>query len=151
MLERGRERITVTGLDDVHHFYTEGARQALLGGGRGFKIALVHSAEVADVAAEAGYSLYLCGHTHGGQVCLPGGRPLVTHLTQHRFAAAGLWQFGRMTGYTSRGAGVAVPPVRFNCRGEVVLITLRCASGAREPKPSSRSESEAHRRSPARG
>ena len=125
MLERSSERITVTGLDDVHHFYTEGARQALIGTASGFKIALVHSAEVADVAAEAGYALYICGHTHGGQVCLPGGRPIITHLTQHRFAAAGLWRFGQMTGYTSRGVGVSGPPVRFNSRGEVGLITLR--------------------------
>ncbi|MFI5020061.1 MAG: metallophosphoesterase [Alphaproteobacteria bacterium] len=124
-LERGRERVVVTGLDDVHHFYTESARQALIRGSDDFKIALVHSPEVADLAAEAGYALYLCGHTHGGQVCLPGGHPIVTHLTRHRFAAAGRWQFGQMTGYTSRGLGVSRPPVRFNCRGEAALITLR--------------------------
>ncbi len=130
-LERGRERVVVTGLDDVHHFYTESARQALIRGTGEFKIALVHSPEVADFAAEAGYALYLSGHTHGGQVCLPGGHPIVTHLTRHRFAAAGLWQFGQMTGYTSRGLGVSRPPVRFNCRGEVALITLRRQSGGK--------------------
>ncbi len=132
-LERGRERIVVTGLDDVHHFYTESARQALIRGTGEFKIALVHSPEVADFAAEAGYALYLSGHTHGGQVCLPGGHPIITHLTRHRFAAAGLWQFGQMTGYTSRGLGVSLPPVRFNCRGDAALITLRRQSGGETP------------------
>jgi len=39
----------------------------------------------------------------------------------------GLWRQGRMTGYTSTGLGVAKPPVRFNCRGEVTIITLRRA------------------------
>ena len=85
----------------------------------------MHSAEVADDADEAGYSLYLCGHTHGGQICLPGGRPLVTHLKRCRHAARGLWRQGGMTGYTSCGLGVSDLPVRFNTRGEIVLITLR--------------------------
>ena len=73
----------------------------------------------------AGYALYLCGHTHGGQICLPGGRPLVTHLKRCRHAASGLWRQGRMVGYTSRGLGVSDLPMRFNTRGEVVVITLR--------------------------
>ncbi len=85
----------------------------------------MHSAEVADDADEAGYALYLCGHTHGGQISLPGGRPLVTHLKRCRHAASGLWRQGRMTGYTSRGVGVSDLPLRFNTRGEVVVITLR--------------------------
>ncbi|SKA30267.1 hypothetical protein SAMN02745126_04923 [Enhydrobacter aerosaccus] len=126
-LERGGERLTVTGLDDVHNFYTDAALAALREPGEAFRIALVHSAEMADHAADAGYALYLSGHTHGGQVCLPGGRPLVTQLTRCRHAAVGLWREGRMIGYTSRGLGVSDPPVRFNCRGEVALITLRRA------------------------
>lgn len=124
-LERGGDRLTVTGLDDVHNFYTDAALAALREAGDAFRIALVHSAEMADHAADAGYALYLSGHTHGGQVCLPGGRPVVTQLTRCRHAAVGLWRQGAMTGYTSRGLGVSDPPIRFNCRGEVALITLR--------------------------
>jgi len=81
--------------------------------------------EMADYADEAGYALYLCGHTHGGQICLPGGRSLITSLRRCRHAASGLWSQGSMTGYISRGLGVSNPPIRFNTRGEVVLITLR--------------------------
>ncbi len=124
-IERGGERLTVTGLDDVHNFYSEAAHTALREQGEACRIALVHSAEMADHAADAGYALYLAGHTHGGQVCLPGGKPLVTQLTRCRHAAAGLWRQGRMVGYTSSGLGVSMPPIRFNCRGEVALITLR--------------------------
>jgi predicted MPP superfamily phosphohydrolase len=80
---------------------------------------------MADYAARAGYALYLCGHTHGGQVCLPGGKPVVTHLARCRRAARGLWQWGGMTGYTTTGLGVSGPPLRFNCPGEAALITLR--------------------------
>jgi uncharacterized protein len=125
VIELGGERLRITGLDDVHQFYTETAPIAFDGHDGECRIALVHSAELADVADRAGYGLYLCGHTHGGQVCLPGGRPVVTQLTRFRHAAAGLWRHGRMTGYTSSGLGVSSPTVRFNSRGEVAVITLR--------------------------
>jgi predicted MPP superfamily phosphohydrolase len=125
VVRRADGELRITGLDDVHNFYTDAARAALDDHAGEFRIALVHSAEVADHADEAGYALYLCGHTHGGQICLPGGRPVVTHLKRCRHAARGLWRQGRMTGYTSCGLGVATPSVRFNSRGEVTLITLR--------------------------
>jgi predicted MPP superfamily phosphohydrolase len=124
-LRRGAARSHVTGTDDVHYYYTDAARAALAAAPAGFKIALVHSAELADVAAEAGFGLYLAGHTHGGQVCLPGGRPIVTHMSRYRRYASGLWRHGAMTGYTTSGIGVSALPVRFNTRGEAVLITLR--------------------------
>jgi predicted MPP superfamily phosphohydrolase len=125
-LERNDEHIAVTGLDDVHCFYTEAAHAALFEDvAADFRIALVHSPEMADHAATAGVSLYLCGHTHGGQICLPNGRWLLTRLTRCRQAARGLWREGPMTGYTSRGLGVSAPPFRFNCPGEMTLITLR--------------------------
>jgi predicted MPP superfamily phosphohydrolase len=125
VLERDGERLRVTGLDDVNHFYTEAAPAAFDGHDGEWRMALVHSAEMADVADRAGYALYLCGHTHGGQICLPGGKPIVTQLTRCRHAAVGLWRQGRMTGYTSSGLGVSPPIVRFNSRGEVAVITLR--------------------------
>ena len=90
----------------------------------------MHSAEVADHAAAAKYALYLSGHTHGGQICRPGGRPIVTRLLRCRHAGIGTWSEGNMIGYTSCGLGVGDVPLRFNCRGEVSIITLR-----RSPPP----------------
>jgi len=132
VLERGGERLRITGLDDVHSFYTEAARTALEDHDGDdhdgeCRIALVHSAEMADFADQAGYALYLAGHTHAGQICLPGGRPVIKQLTRCKHAAVGLWRQGRMTGYTSAGLGVSEPSVRFNCRGEVTIFTLRRA------------------------
>ncbi|MGO8918944.1 MAG: metallophosphoesterase [Stellaceae bacterium] len=129
-LERQGERVAITGLDDVHSHYTEAARQALLTGAGDFRILLVHSAEMADHAAAAGYALYLCGHTHGGQVCLPGGRPIVTMLRRCRHGASGLWREGAMVGYTSRGLGTGAAALRYNCRGDAAVITLRRSTGA---------------------
>jgi uncharacterized protein len=126
---RGDERIAVTGVDDVHRYYTPAAAAALARHDPAlFAIALAHSPEFAGEAALRGYRLYLCGHTHGGQVCLPGGRPVITHLNRHRDLHSGLWQHRGMTGYTSRGAGMSSLPVRFNCPPEVTLFTL--AGGA---------------------
>ena len=125
-VRRGGQAIALTGLDDVHSYYTSAADAALADHDPAtFGIALAHSPEVAGEAAAAGYSLYLCGHCHGGQLCLPGGRPLITHLSRHRDLYAGLWRCGEMWGYTSTGAGLADPPIRFNCRGEVTEFRLR--------------------------
>ena len=128
-IRRGAQQITVTGVDDVHRYYTPAAAAALAAHDPArFGIALVHSPEFAGEAAAAGYDLYLCGHTHGGQVCLPGGRALITHLSRHRDLYSGLWRHRGMVGYTSRGAGPSALPVRFNCPPEVTEIHLRAAS-----------------------
>jgi len=125
VLKRDGERLAVTGLDDVHRFYTKAADRALAEAPPEFRIALVHSAEMADHAAAAGYSLYLCGHTHGGQIRLPNGRPVFTRLRRCRFAADGEWRIDGMIGYTSRGLGISGVPLRFNCHGEMSILTLR--------------------------
>jgi len=125
VIERGGDRMVLTGLDDVHRFYTPAAKQALRDAPAGFRIALVHSAEIADHAAAAGFGLYLCGHTHGGQICLPNGRALFTRLRRCQFGARGEWRAGAMIGYTSNGLGAGEVPLRFNCRGEIAVITLR--------------------------
>lgn len=127
ILARGGEQVQIVGLDDVHSFYTEAARDVLYERLANFRIALVHSAEMAEDAAAAGIALYLSGHTHGGQICLPGGRHLVSGLRRSRHAVRGLWRSGPTVGYTSCGLGVSHPPLRFNCVGEMTVFTLRDA------------------------
>ncbi len=100
-----------------------------------FTIALVHSPEAYDVAAHLGVDLYLCGHTHAGQVCLPGGRPVIRHLSRGRRFYRGTWRHRGMLGVTNAGAGTSGVPVRFNTRGEVLALTLRCATPASRPAP----------------
>jgi hypothetical protein len=124
-LWRGGASIHVTGLDDVHYFYSDAAAAALAQAPPGFRICLVHSPEAAHLAAQAGYAFYLCGHTHGGQVCLPGGWPILTNSALHWRHAKGLWRRGAMLGYTSSGAGTSGLPVRFFSHGEITLLTLR--------------------------
>ncbi len=118
------EKILITGTDDPFDFYTESALLSLETKGYDFKIAMVHTSELARVASGQRYDLYLCGHTHGGQVCLKNGVPLISHQFEGKKFNHGQWQLGGMTGYTSRGAGVSGIPVRFNCPAEVTIINL---------------------------
>ena len=124
-ISRNDQAMRFVGVDDVHSFYTSDAPATLDKHTDGFRIAIVHSADLASHAANAGYQLYLSGHSHGGQVCLPGGKPLLTSLDTHRHLAAGQWRLKEMSGYTNRGLGAQFPPVRFNCPGEAVMIRLR--------------------------
>ena len=122
------DAIWVAGVDDPHRFGCDCLDAALLGcSGDAFRILLVHSPEIVDEAATKGIQLYLCGHTHGGQVCLPGGIPVKYNARCPRAYASGLWRRRGMTGYTSRGLGAADLPLRYHCPPEAVVITLERA------------------------
>ena len=123
-IEKDGQKILVTGTDDPYNFYTEQAVLCLETKGYDFKIALVHTTELAKVASANKYNLYLCGHTHGGQICLKKGTPIISHQFEGKQFNHGLWEICKMKGYTSRGVGVSGMPVRFNCSAEVILITL---------------------------
>lgn len=119
-------RIWIVGVDDPHYYKTHDAQMAYRDVPEtGFSIFLAHSPEAYKQAANCRACLYLCGHTHGGQICLPGRGALLTNSRAPRFTAAGRWQYQGMTGYTSRGAGASGIPLRFNCPGEISLLTLR--------------------------
>jgi hypothetical protein len=89
---------------------------------------LVHEPDFADKAASSPHHilLQLSGHSHGGQVNLPLlGRPILPPLGERYPAGLKAVRGASWQVYTSRGVGVIFPPVRFNCRPEVALITLR--------------------------
>ncbi|MCF8332748.1 MAG: metallophosphoesterase family protein [Bacteroidales bacterium] len=124
-LEKEGQKIYITGTDDPYYYYSEQALFALEKPLEGFKIALVHTSELRDVAAQNDYNLYLCGHTHGGQICLPNGKAILTHQYEGKGFVSGIWDYNGMIGYTNRGCGVSGIPVRFNCPPEITLITLK--------------------------
>lgn len=127
-LERNGDSIYIVGLDDCHYYGADDIESAGRGVADGaFKIMVSHSPEMYDQASRAGYSLFLAGHTHGGQVCLPGGRAVVTCATVPRRIIKGKWRYGKMAGYTSRGVGASGVAVRFFCPPEMTVITLRKA------------------------
>ena len=123
-VRRGGETLHVAGVDDVWENKHDLAT-ALRGVPRdGCAVLLAHEPDFADHAATDGrVALQLSGHSHGGQVRLPGRGALV--LPPHgRMYPEGLRRVGAMALYTNRGVGVIAPPVRVNCRPEVTLLEL---------------------------
>ncbi len=125
-LERKGQRLWVVGVDDPHYYRCQDMEKAFRDvPADAFSILLAHSPEIVKDAPGYPISLCLCGHTHGGQIRLPGVGPVFTHAKVPRRFASGLWKCGPVIGYTTTGAGSSGVPVRFNCPPEVVIVTLR--------------------------
>ncbi len=96
------------------------------------RILMQHNPDYAEVVTpEDGVDFMVSGHTHGGQVRLPGGRAIILPVEHRRYA------WGRAEGpacsvYVSRGLGVIGPGVRFNCRPELPVFELRRALAPQE-------------------
>ena len=105
-------------------------------------ILLSHTPETYRQAADAGFNVMLCGHTHGGQICLPGGIPVLTLADSPRALARGPWRYREMVGYTSAGTGTSIVDVRLNCPPEVTLHRLRAQSVAPSIRPVANTRSE---------
>ena len=91
------------------------------------QLLLYHSPELMPEAAGFGIDLYLCGHTHGGQVRLPFIGPLLTSSQLGRRFVMGLYKIGRTHLYVSRGVGLeglSAPRIRFLCPPEITLVTI---------------------------
>jgi uncharacterized protein len=127
-ITRGDERIHLAGIDDAHFYRVDNIEKAAAGIPDGAcSILLSHTPEIYRQAAHAGFRLLLAGHTHGGQICLPGSIPITLDSTLPRRLGAGAWKHHDMIGYTSVGAGSSIVPVRLNCRPEITLHHLRRA------------------------
>jgi predicted MPP superfamily phosphohydrolase len=125
-IERGDSRIHIAGVDDAHFYRADNLEKAIARlTETEFSILLSHTPEIYRQAAHADFNLMLCGHTHGGQICLPGGIPITLDSVLPRRFGSGPWQHHRMQGYTSTGAGTSILPVRFNCPPEIVLHHLQ--------------------------
>jgi hypothetical protein len=114
------------GIDDPHKFQSDSVEDAMAAAPRSaFKVLLAHTPERIPEAAATGVNLYLCGHTHGGQVRLPWIGALHANARCARKYAAGRWHYDGMQGYTTLGLGVTDLPVRFRCPPEALMITLQ--------------------------
>jgi predicted MPP superfamily phosphohydrolase len=90
-----------------------------------FRILLAHNPDLIRDAARCGVDLMLSGHTHGGQVRFPLlGATVVPSRYGHRYAA-GLFRVEGTTLFVSRGLGTVRFPLRFLCRPELAILTLR--------------------------
>jgi uncharacterized protein len=83
-------------------------------------ILLNHAPTRLPIVEQAGFSLQLSGHTHGGQV------PPYTWITQSIYGrfTYGMNRFGALQVYTSTGAGTWGPPLRVGPPPEIVYLTF---------------------------
>jgi predicted MPP superfamily phosphohydrolase len=120
--------IELVGTDDPHIHrdrYDHVAGRA--DGTADLNVGVVHAPynRVIDRMADDGFRLLLAGHTHGGQLCVPGYGALVTNCDLPRSAAKGLSRRGDSWLHVSAGIGTSpYAPVRFACPPEATLLTL---------------------------
>ena len=126
-IERDGAVLYLAGIDDPHFYRAENFDRACGNIRRNdTSILLAHSPEVYQRAAHAGFEIMLCGHTHGGQLCLPGGMPILLETDCPREYCVRGWRYQGLQGYTSVGAGSSIVDLRFNNRPEVTLHRLQC-------------------------
>jgi uncharacterized protein len=131
----GDVRVEAAGVDDPH---LKRDRLAVADGPVSpdavLHLALVHAPEprALDRFERGGFGLLLCGHTHGGQLRLPGVGALVTNCGIDRARARGLSRYGQAWLHVCAGLGTSpYAPVRFACRPEASLITVTARQGTR--------------------
>ena len=122
-IERGRERIWIAGTGDaiVEDVDLPGALKPVPAGE--CTVLLAHEPDFADHAAGYDIDLQLSGHSHGGQVRLPGIGALILPELAKKYPE-GLNRIRNLQLYTNRGLGVISPPVRLNCPPEITFLTL---------------------------
>jgi predicted MPP superfamily phosphohydrolase len=124
-LEREGARLWIGGVDDPHFYRTHDlAKVRAAIPEDGFALLLAHSPEVWREAARLKYDFMLAGHTHGGQICLPGGRAVVCPCHVPEAQIYGPWAEGTLQGFTSPGTGSCGVAARFNRPPELTLHIL---------------------------
>jgi len=127
-IRKGKAELWVSGVDSVkvHTDHLEKVLEKIpLRSTPG--ILLVHEPDFADIAATTGrFALQLSGHSHGGQVALPLlGVPIRGNYFKNYYS--GTYQVKDMVLHVNRGLGVNVVWLRWNCRPEITVVTLRTA------------------------
>ena len=125
-VERQSAQLWLAGIDDSYDYRTHDLPRALAPiPSDACRVLMAHTPDLYAEASHAGVDLYLCGHTHAGQVRLPLIGSVIQNSDAPRSYTHGYWQHDRMHGYTSAGLGCSMLPIRFNCPPEIVTITLR--------------------------
>lgn len=118
--------IAILGIDDPWTGKPDAERAVRACGDAPFKVAVSHSPDGLQFLAQSGAALLLAGHTHGGQIALPGERPIILPPGPYskRFFS-GLYRVGNVTLFVSRGVGATELPIRTYAPPEVAFFDLR--------------------------
>ncbi|GBC63305.1 metallophosphoesterase [Desulfonema ishimotonii] len=122
--ERGKERLWLVGAGDLWEDHADMDRLMRDIPDDECRIVLAHNPDTADTACKKRTDLFICGHTHGGQVSIPFYGPPVLPV-KNRAYSAGLKRSEKGTPvFISRGIGWSIYPVRFNCAPEIAVLKL---------------------------
>jgi predicted MPP superfamily phosphohydrolase len=116
--------VTIAGIEDA---IARRQRYDFLDRGRHSKslLALFHEPDYVEEVPKH-ISLQVSGHSHGGQICLPGGFSVHTPYGAKRYIS-GYYPDARVPLYVTRGVGTTGPDMRLFCRPEVTILTLKSA------------------------
>jgi len=124
-LTKGADTITFIGVDDPCVVGTHDITHALKHCTNSpIKLLLSHSPAIYPDANDHAIDYIFCGHTHGGQICLPGPYIPVPNDPSPRSLPRGPWEKNNLHGYTSPGTGSCGIAARFNCPPEITIHTL---------------------------
>jgi len=129
-IKAGGRSVELVGVDDPHvHRDAYPSVSGRISRTADVHIGVTHTPEpsVLDAMASDGFSLLLGGHTHGGQVCVPGVGALVTNCGLDRRMAKGLHRWPSSSSWLHVSAGLGThptAPIRFACLPEASLLTL---------------------------
>lgn len=121
------QKLWLVGVDDPSSGRADLAK-ALKGVGAGPKVLLSHSPEIIDQAAKAKIDLVLAGHTHGGQIRIPGiGNMVVNVAPEYEAYVSGMYEKDSTALYVNRGIGETRLPFRLFAPPEVAVLDLDSA------------------------
>lgn len=131
-------QVALIGISCTHRPHVDGPRLEKLvpAAPTLFTILLYHTPDLAPIAARRGIDLQLSGHTHGGQVRIPGFGALVTGSLYGKRFEAGRLTLGQMVLYVTRGIGMegaSAPRLRLFCPPEIILWEIRGTVPAEAP------------------
>jgi predicted MPP superfamily phosphohydrolase len=93
-----------------------------------FDVFLFHTPDLIENVCRSGVDLYLCGHTHGGQVALPWYGAVITFSKFGKKYESGMYHVGDAVLYVNRGLGMEprpAPQIRFLARPEISVFDIR--------------------------
>ena len=125
LFERGGDALRLVTIDDPMTNHDDLPRALQGSSPSEFRFVLSHAPELAWELSKENVDFVLAGHTHGGQICLPGGEPIVVPCSPGKALAKGLCYYRDIPFYVSRGIGVTTAPLRTFCPPEITHLTLR--------------------------
>jgi predicted MPP superfamily phosphohydrolase len=127
VVQKGSAEIFVAGVDDTWTGRADVDEALAARSPNQPVLLLLHDPNLWPQAAAAGVHLTLSGHTHGGQIAVPGFHRRLTPARLITRFPSGFYKNGDATLYVSCGAGTTGPPVRVGARAELTVLTLRAA------------------------